>query len=317
MSKQQLEAAESAMASAQVVKPDSKELSAIKLFCAEEIKHRERATEASTVIKGLRAAQKASRVALTEALQAFGAEGRAKCAMLTKADATRLESLAAAEGLPAVPPYVRLVQTNKDATITAEVVQEAIQAITEEDLRELAAADGGPAEAVRAAVLQNIRRAIRSFTVSLKLMTSVQRGLGPYDVPECTPEMADQMLALWSAEHKLKAALACKKQDPEVSANQTDLKTTIESFFIRTGLTSQRIVVEGRPFRLVRRVSVRKPKVGLGMFEKMLADAMGQVNATAFRPTDLIRALQIQLSSVPPETKSSVALCAVKAGEAE
>jgi len=265
MSKKQLETAETAMAEAQVVKPDSKELEAIKLFCAEEIKQRERVAAVSEDIKGLRAQQKAHKDALTKGLQGLQADGKAKCAMLSKADAARLESLTAAAGIPSVPPYVRLVQANKDATITVEVIQEAIESLSEDDIVD-AGSGGGAAEAIKAAVLQTIRRTIRSFTESLKLMPSVQRGLGPYDVLECSPEMADAMYGLWSTEQALKKALASKKADPEITAKMTDFKARIEAFFIRTGLTAQRIVVENKPFRLVRRVSVRKPKVGIGLF---------------------------------------------------
>jgi hypothetical protein len=323
MSKKQLETAEAAMAEAQVVKPDAKELEAIKLFCAEEIKQRERVANVSDEIKSLRAQQKAYKEALAKGLQGLQADGKAKCAMLSKADAARLEGLTAAAGLPSVPPYVRLVQTNKDATITAEVIQEAIEALSEDDIADAAqggAAAGGPAEAIKSAVLQTIRRSIRSFTESLKIMPSVQRGLGPYDVLECTPEMADAMHGMWTTEDALKKALATKKTDPEVAAKMTDFKGRIEAFFVRTGLTAQRIVVENKPFRLVRRVSVRKPKVGIGLFEKMLNEALTEVGLTGgaagakFRPSDLIRALQIQISSVAPETKSNVSLCAIKSG---
>lgn len=308
------------METAQVVKPDGKELEAIKSFCAEEIKQRDRVATVAEQIKTLRAQQKAHKESLMKALQALEPDGKAKCAMLTKADAARLEALAAAAGVPAVPAYVRLVQTNKDATITVEVIQEAIESLTEDDIREATKGpEGTAAEAIKAAVLQNVRRSIRSFTESLKIMPSVQRGLGPYDVLECTTEMADTMYALWTTDQELKEALAAKKADPEVVAKMADFKTRIEAFFIRTGLTAQRIVVENKPFRLVRRVSVRKPKVGIGLFEKMLNESLAENPITrAFRPSELIRALQIHVSSVAPETKSTVALCAVKAtgGEA-
>lgn len=314
------------MEAAQVIKPDSKELEAIKLFCAEEIKQRERVATVSDEIKGLRAQQKAHKEALTKAMQALLPDGKCKCAMLSKADAERLEALTSAAGIPSVPPYVRLVQANKDATITVEVIQEAIESLTEEDIADGGAASAGPggaAEAIKAAVLQTIRRTIRSYTESLKIMPSLQRGLSTYDVSECTTAMADSMHALWTTEQALKQALASKKADPEVTAKMTDFKARIEAFFIRTGLTAQRIVVENKPYRLVRRVSVRKPKVGIGMFEKMLNEALTEVGLSGgaagtpaggrFRPAELIRALQIQISSVAPETKSTVSLCAVKA----
>jgi len=54
----------------------------------------------------------------------------------------------------------------------------------------------------------------------------------------------------------------------------------------------------------------------------MLNEAMTETGlaggAAKFRPADLIKALQIQISSVAPETKSNVSLCAIKtSGEGE
>jgi hypothetical protein len=78
---------------------------------------------------------------------------------------------------------------------------------------------------------------------------------------------------------------------------------------------SQRIVVEGKPYKLVRRISVRKPKIGIGRVEKILDDILQDpeyADAKLLRPANLIKALQIQVSSVAPETKTTVSLSAIK-----
>lgn len=316
-----LEQAEEAMQKAQVVKPDPKELEAIKKFCTEEVKQRSKTADMAAELKTLRARQKALKDDLLKALQAI--ERGPKAVALSKADAQRLEALASSEGLPGVPPYLRLNTTNKDGTITPEVIQEALESITPEDLEEAAVAlkaDGTPDDklksaAVRKVALDNIRRLIRSYTESPKLLANLPRGLNVYDLAEAPSELADKMWSSWSTEQAIKRALAAKKQDPAAVKAQGDLKTKIEAFFVRTGLTAQRLVVEGQPYRLVRRVSVRKPKLGIGKLEtildEVLTDALGP--SGVFRPTELIRALQIQVTSLPPETKSTVALCAVRA----
>jgi len=148
---------------------------------------------------------------------------------------------------------------------------------------------------------------------------SLPRGLSIYDVTQATPEHADKMWQLWLVEQHIKEGLAKKKATvtDKASPQTYQLKTQIEAFFIRTGLTAQRIVVEGLPYRLVRRISVRKPKIGVGRFEQILDEALTE-NAIAsmknlkdFRPLEFMKALQIQVSSVPPEMKSAVVLCKV------
>ena len=303
--KENLEAADSAVRAAQTVKPEAKELDAIRKFCNEEVAHKKRVAEVAETLKTLRATQKALKSRLLEAIKASGST----CFALSKDDAKRLEKEASAAGLPQVPPFARLVQTNKDATITSEVIQEALAELTLEDITE---AKGDGREALKNAVMQNVRRTIRSFTESVRLMTSLPRGSDHYDVPE-TPEATVEIIwSLWTTEQTIKKHLDAKKQDPETAQAQAALKETIEAFFVRTGLTAQRLVVEGAPYRLVRRVSVRKPKIGIGKLEPMLDKVLRDIKLEAFRPVDVIRGLQIQLASVPSETKTSVSLCAVK-----
>lgn len=279
------------------VKPAAEELTAIKQFCSAEAARRATAEASAEAVKALRTQVKAAR----EALQKDMTQMRAKCVALSKADAKRLDA--------ALPPYARIVQANKDAAVTPEVVQEAIESLTPDDLRETGAQG---LAAVRAAVLQNIRRIVRSYTETLKLHACLQRGVSPYDVAEASPEMADAMYTLWTAEQALKRALEARKPPAEETKALSALRDRIEGFFVRTGLTAQRVVVEGRPYRLVRRVSVRKPRVGIGrvetLLDEVLKDLSGDVNTGA-----LIHALQVQLSAIPPETKSSVVLCAVRA----
>jgi hypothetical protein len=301
-----LGSAEASVQAAQVVKPDANELDCIKKFCAEEVAKRARTSEATKILKGLRASQKMFRESLLKELKASGEQ----CFALSKADAKRLDDECAKAGRSNVPRFVRNVQSNKDSSITPEIIQESLESLTSDDLNETNATGH---EAIKAAILQSIRRSIRSFTENAKLMSSLPRGQDTYDVVEASATVSDLMYQLWTTECQIKDALESKKQDPEITKAQNCFKETIEGFFVRTGLTAQRLVVEGLPYRLVRRVSVRKPKIGIGKLEKMLDDIVKDLDPKTFKPNDLIRSLQIQLSSMPPEMKTCINLCSVKA----
>ena len=307
--RENLAEAESAAHQAQAVKPDAKELKAIKDFCAEEVARRALTAEASANLKALRATQKDVKGALLKALK----EASVLQMAISKDDAARLDAEAAARGLPSMPRYLRLVQTNKDATITAEVIQESLEGLSLNDISEATKGPAEPVLAVKEAVLQALRRAIRSYTESARLMTSLPRGTDVYEALTAPESVVTLMWTLWTNERQIKNVLETKKVDPEVAKHQISLKETIEAYFVRTGLTAQRLVVEGRPYRLVRRVSVRKPKVGIGKLQAMLDVALKDMDLSAFRPLDLIRALQVQLANIEPESKSSVSLCSVKA----
>ena len=232
---------------------------------------------------------------------------------LSKDDAKRFDTMCATEGLETTPHFVRILQTNKDSTITPDVIQEALETLSATELKE--AQGTTPQEAIKDAILKNVRRTIRSFTETAKLMTAMPRGTDIYDIAEVPTSVSDTIYGLWRTEQLIKKKLEEKKIDPEISKKQKDLKDIIEGFFVRTGLTAQRIVVEGRPYKLTRRVSVRKPKVGIGKLSQMLDELIATIDPATFKPVDIIRGLQIQLTSLPPETKTSISLGAVKVEE--
>ena len=307
-----LELAKSAMETAQVVKPDVTELDAIKRFCSAEVKFREDSATSTAELKDLRLQQKNLKL---DILKDF--KGTNKCLALSKADALRLDTDSATAGIDNVPRFLRLLQSNKDATITTEIIQEALESITTEDVREASLANPEDTRlAIRNLVLTNVRRLIRSYTETMKISESVQRGMNIYDVPELSIDSSTKMWTIWSLDKTIKRTLESKKQEKDVTEKHNELKEKIEGYFIRTGLTAQRIVVSGKPYKLTRRVSVRKPKIGIGKIEKLLDDVLE--NETLFktfdnfRPQDLIRCLQIQLTSVPPETKSTIVLSSIK-----
>lgn len=307
-----LQVAQEALDQAQVVKPDKVEIDAIKQFCTLEVSKRNAHSQYSAQLKDLRAKQKALKLQLTNDFSE-----QTKSMALSKAQVKQYEELSAASGIAPMFPYLRLVPANKDSSISPEVVQEALESITLEDIQEAStknANDSSTASAIRTVVLTNIRRLIRSFTESLKILSSLPKGHSVYDLVETSDAVAERMWSYWSVEQEIKTLLASKKVSSDDSQHLKDLKAKVEAFFIRTGLSVQRISVEGHAYKLSRKVSVRKPKVGIGKLELLLDEILPQfTSGPLFKPKELIRAIQIQLSAIAPETKSNVTLSPIKA----
>lgn len=295
--------------------PDAVELEAIKRFCLEESKRKQETTERASSVKDLRLTQKQLRTELTAFLQ----KTDKKVVALSKADCKRFGETCLKNNHLTLPPILRIVRTNKDLTITPEVIQEAIECITEDDLRDAASKDAANKDSaegksheirkkdiMKAAILTNLRRIIRSYNESLKLLSSLPRTESLYDIDEADAEIAEKMFKMWTTEQTIKDLL----KENKVVVDNTEVKSKVESYFIRTGLTAQRIIVEGKPFRLVRRVSILKPKIGIGKFEAILTETLE--TSKDLNLNTIIKNLQIQISSQPPETKSKVSLCSIK-----
>lgn len=309
-----LRATESAMET-QLIKPSKEEISALKTFCTVEIEKRQAAKTASEGLKQVKATIKTDKAALEAFLKASGS----KCAMLSKEQMKRLELLTAAEGVPPPPPFVRVVTSNKDLTITPEVIREAIETVALEDVQEALKAGSSFHVAVQGAIMQNIRRAIRTYTEALRLSPSLERGKTTYDVVDVPDAMADVILRQWSAEQRAKTL--CDERKAAVSATGMDktqkiaLETTIASYFMRTGSTSQRVVIDNTPYRVVKRTSVRKQRLGIGKLEPLVQEASAPVKSMEEfleMRSGIVKELQVKLSSVPPETKTSISLCSIK-----
>lgn len=297
-----LETSEKTLENVARSKPEQEEKKAIKFFCNEEVRRKLEADKLNDSLVELRAAQKSLKSKLAQIKT---------CVMISKEDNAKYEKMCSSLGIPQMPPYLRVLRTNKDGTITPEVIQEAIDSLTPQDIAEKKDS-GNEKEVIRDAILQAIRRVIRTFSETNKLMTSIPRGMTTYDIETAKPEVSELMFQYWKTDHEIKGLLSSKKIDPELNKQQNDLKDKIESYFIRAGITAQRIVVDTKPYRLVRRISVRKTKVGIGQIQKMLEEILEGISVESFKPNEVTRQLQILLTSMPPETKTCIKLCAVK-----
>lgn len=296
MKKRALDEAEASLQEIVRVKPENEEKKAIKTFCNEEVRRKASSADANAALAILRKEQKDLKAELS----------KHKCLMLSKEDRARFDKICAAAGHDAMPPYLRTIKTNKDASITPEVIQEAIESLTPQDISESAAGRDDAAAVLKEVILKSIRRIIRSFTETTKLMHNMPRGQTSYDTDTAPTAVAELMLKSWSTDQEIKKLLATRKIDPDLNKEHSILKERVESYFIRAGITAQRIVVDSKQYKLVRRVSVRKSKIGIGQVDKMLEQVLIGLDASAFKPTDVIRSLQILITSMPPDRKSVV-----------
>jgi len=303
-----LQATEQALQEAMYVKPCKEEIDAIRQFCQAEVAKRSAQEQIIKEIKQMRSVQKECKTVL---LTKFGEQST--CIALSKDQVKNAASACASQNVPPMPYFLRLVRANKDSTITCEVIAEALESISEEDIQEASqkAHSTSMQNVIKELVLTNVRRIIRSFTESLKLLSALPKGQSVYDVQEADASTVQKMIQLWNTECKLKDLLYQKKQVVQEPTDVKALKQTIESFFVRTGLTTQRINVEGNQYKLARKVSVRKSKVGIGKLEALLDELLTGDSVGPFRPKELIKTLQIQLNAIPPETKSNVVFSAV------
>lgn len=281
---------EAALSRATPVVAHDSEKAALKEFCLLNLKRRSLLGSSEDKAKG-RETIKASKAAL----EAFMTNNEFTCCCLSKA-----QFELAIKDYPEVPPlYVRLVRSNKDATITPEIVEEAIDSVTSEDIREFGS--------IVEAIIHHVRNTIRSYKTSLSLSDSRERNQHIYDTPTLPDDMFNHVLAwhgatlaMTEAHKKHKEALA------ELTAAIGSVKPVVESFFERTGLITQRVTMEDSPYRITRKVSVRNVRIGIPKLQSLLT-GINTENLHEIK-TGIRQALQ----NVPPTTKADIVFCAVK-----
>lgn len=201
---------------------------------------------------------------------------------------------------PEVPPlYVRLLRGNKDSSITPEIVEDAIDSVTDEDIAEH--------KSVVDAILHHVRNAIRTYKTTLSLSDSRERNQHVYETPSLPDDLFQHVLAWHLSTQKLnESAIKHKAELTEVTQAINATKPIVESFFERTGVMTQRVNLEDTPYRITRKVSVRHPKIGIPKLKALLED-QGTQNLDRLRT--LVRPM---LQNVPPVTKADVVFCAIR-----
>lgn len=190
----------------------------------------------------------------------------------------------AAAGLPPMPRFIHLFRNNKDRTILPEIVHEAMATVTREDVEDAMRGSKKPltvTAALFAAILAKVRTSVREYTQQVRLTDSLPKGSKPTDVPDAPDDVATWGVQLHTNEAGARHFQDKRKtEDEKRAANLNKLEPLVNSYFARAGLmnelgnASQRVVIGGTPYRLVRRVTSTKAAIRFGTIDRALWGAL-------------------------------------------
>ena len=266
------------------------EKSALREFCLLNLRKRQLSGTNADVAK-LRETIKGAKAIL----ESFLIKNEITCLCLSKDQFQK-----AIKECPEVPPlYVRLTRGNKDAAITPEIIEDAIDSVTDEDITEH--------KGVLDAIVHHVRNSIRSYKQTLSLSDSRERNAHVYDTPTLPEELFRHVMAWHMANVKMNEGQTKHKEAlAEVTQALNGVKPVVESFFERTGVMTQRVNLEDAPYRITRKVSVRHPRIGLPKLKTLLED-LQTTNLDRLRAS-----VRPMLQNVPPVTKADVVFCALR-----
>jgi hypothetical protein len=209
-------------------------------------------------------------------------------------------------------------RNNCDRAITAEVVDAAFRAVSREGIVEQSA-ESGPA-ALREAIVDAVRRSVRSFKEQCTLSDSLERGKKPVQIPEVPADIAQQAFTLHASFAKAKAARSlCKAVLAPRESLIKEQQPVVEGVLDKLCVSSQQVEVSGAPYRLVKRSSTSKPKLTLNVLAEVLREVLAnEVPDTcskdgacavweASRDT-LLRATLMRIAALPASRSSKVIL---------
>ena len=269
-----LETAE-AISEQQLLRPNPSEIASIKEYCNLTIQKRELELAAKKETQTFRDASKLAKEKLFNIMKT----NPENTITFSKDKLREMDTECAKEGFQSVPPFLRWLSINKDSPIKPETIEEAIQSITAEDIDEMKnhnkenGIEASTRDVLREILLQKIRQLIRSVSQNVKLSPSLERGKKYHEVPE-RDDLAETVLEWHLNENRIKKKRdECKESVTLFGGQIKDLQNPVEKFFDRTQTTSQKVVLNDRTFRLVKKTSVRKPRVGMTSVVPWINDA--------------------------------------------
>ena len=324
MSTEDLQEADT-IAETQLLKPSALEIAAIKEYCKWVLEKRGLEADLKEKTKAFREAAKAAKTELLE----FMKTSEDKTLTFSKAKLGELESVCAAEGLPGVVPYLRLVTSQKDSPIKAAFLEEALSTLTVDDLDEMKQSDKdnsvGPRpfrDLLMDVILFKLRHSIRSVTETLKMSGSLERGKKFHEIPE-NDSLADKFLVWHQNEARLKKAREAHKDTmADLATKIKECEAQVQVFFTRTQTTSQKLVLQDKTYRLVRKTTTKTSRVGLTTVQPWITECLDQFKVDTFRSfqkqqATVLKELQSRMDTQPIEAKTSVQLVAIKAATDE
>lgn len=220
------------------------------------------------------------------------------------------------DGLPPVPPYLRLTKNTTDATITTIVAEAAVMDVDPDHVRELSEKHK-PLDALLEAIVDTARTSIRASRESVSITEKLEKGVRPIEVPEMPEHVARTMIDMHKASQKVKKlASSHKEKTAKATEAVKKLQPTIASFLDKTGKASQVVKLEGGKAKIVKKLTSRSTKVTLGAFEdyvrdtlidlKLPADVESMLAAFAKSQKACAKGLMLRLNAIPKTSKSTV-----------
>ena len=288
------------------------EKASVKRFClaSKEIDTENKALREAR--KALNAVQKSKK----KWLQDWVREQGSKTFVLPRLAYKNADAEMGKDGLPPVPPYLRLTKNTTDATITTIVAEAAVMDVDPDHVRELSEKHK-PLDALLEAIVDTARTSIRASRESVTITEKLEKGVRPIEVPEMPEPVARAMIDMHKASQKVKKLSSSHK---EKTAKATEavkkLQPTVASFLDKTGKASQVVKLEGGKAKIVKKTTARSTKVTLGAFEefvretlvdlKLPVDIEGMLASFAKGQKACARGLILKLNAIPKVSKSTV-----------
>lgn len=259
-----LNEADNEAATQKVVAATSEEKQDISKFCSLKLKAQKIIAKTRELVKPLKPEIKQSRAELLE----FMKKNELEIAKVPE-DA-RKDGGAKGE---AVPKYLRLVKNSKDVTITPEVVKEALDLLTDEDIESSEQSAGH--DAFIECFINCTRRLIRSFNEQVKLTNTLPRGQSQENMPLLKGPIKSSAIQL----HEKSSIVGKteKKKREDIKQLNEDIETQtgkVKEYFERCGLNKQRIHVENATYNLCKKENAKRPKITLAILENILQDSL-------------------------------------------
>jgi ferritin-like metal-binding protein YciE len=296
------------------VKVTEREKKALREFCLSSIQQKRQAEDAKAQKKiEADAAKKAK-----EALDAWIREQGSKCFAIPKSRYKELEEKLSAQGIPPLPTYVRLKKTTSDSTISPACVEECIQELSWETLKEIQDA-ATPIEKVTRAIVDTLRKNIRCTKESVQISDSLEKGSKHIEIPDMDETAIEQMLQLHIAKHKSKEiSKSTHSAEQETKSELKKLEAVVDKVLTKTNKNTQPITLEGVEgiHKIVKKTSSRSEKLTLALFQEFLVEALEQLNLGSTdkeawhtlekQKGTLIKIILLKINSMPKKEATNI-----------
>jgi hypothetical protein len=253
----------------------AKEKKSLREFCLTSLEQKRLVEESKEKKKEDAAVAKAARAELDAWIRS---QNTSKCFSIPKQRYKELEQQLSAQGIPPLPCYVRLKRQTSDSSISPATVEECIQEVSWENVE---ASEGSTAiERIAKAIVDTLRKNIRSTRESVQLSDSLEKGAKHLEVPDLDEDAIQTVLKFHVSNHHAKeVAQASKGSEQQSKTELKQLEAVVDKVLTKTNRTAQPITLEGVEgmHKIVKKTSARSEKLTLGTFQEFVEEALGQL----------------------------------------